>query len=242
MTNEHEIIHMVCAAKEDVGLADELIRSYLPFIRSEASKFMNRPCSEQDDENSIAMIAFHEAILGYEKRRGAFLPYAAMLIRSRLIDYQRRENRHRGQLSLDEERGEDGETIMDTLATADDPFELSATREATAQEIGELSHVMTDFQVNFSDVADYAPKQERTLEACAQVIRYAAEHKELLDELLRTHKLPMAELVRGTGVERKTLERHRKYILAMLLIQTNGYEIIRGHLRRMLDKEGGARA
>ena len=45
-----------------------------------------------------------------------------------------------------------------------------------------------------------------------------------------------------SGVERKTLERHRKYILAMLLIQTNGYEIIRGHLRHVLRRRGGLTA
>jgi RNA polymerase sigma factor len=52
----------------------------------------------------------------------------------------------------------------------------------------------------------------------------------------------MTKLVLGSGVERKTLERHRKYVLAMLLIQTNGYEIIRGHLRRVLKQRGGVSA
>ena len=99
--------------------------------------------------------------------------------------------------------------------------------------------MMAQFDVSFSDVADNCPRQERTLEACAKAIRYAGENKRLLDELLRTKKLPLAQLVQGSGVERKTLERHRKYILAMLLIQTNGYEIIRGHLYHVL-KKGGA--
>ena len=78
------------------------------------------------------------------------------------------------------------------------------------------------------------------MDACASAIRFAAENKYLLDELLRTKKLPMAQLVLGCGAERKTLERHRKYILAMLLIQTNGYEMIRGHLRHVLKGKGGS--
>ena len=241
MKQEHQIVKMVCAAKGDTQLADELIRSYLPFIRAEAAKFMGRTCTEEDDENSIAMMAFYEAVMGYEKGRGAFLPYAAMTIRSRLIDESRRESRHRRQLSLEEETGE-GRTLLDSLSLSEDPYELSANREATAQEIGELSGVMSRFQVSFADVADHAPRQERTLAACKRAIRYAGEHKELLDELLHTGRLPLAALVKGSGVERKTLERHRKYILAMLLIQTNGYEIIRGHLRHLLREEGGEQA
>ena len=76
------------------------------------------------------------------------------------------------------------------------------------------------------------------MDTCLMAIRYAMENRWLLEELLRTKKLPLAELVSGGGCDRKTLERHRKYVLAMLVIQTNGYEIIRGHLRHVWKKGG----
>lgn len=241
MQNEHQIIKRVYAAKEDMRCAEDLIRDYLPFIRAEAAKSMGGLCTEQDDEYSIAMIAFHEAILGYQKERGNFLSYAALLIRSRIIDYQRKEARHQGHLSLHIPSGEDDRVLMDQLADNHDHYETAATREATRQEIEELASILAQFGVSFSDVADNCPKQERTLAACAAAIRYAGSSPSLLAQLLKTKKLPLGELVTGSGAERKTLERHRKYILAMLLIQTNGYEIIRGHLRHILKrKEAGA--
>ena len=239
MQKDHRIIKAVYGAKKDPRKADELIRSYIPFIRSEAAKCISRVCTEQDDEYSIAMIAFHEAILGYEQERGAFLGYASMLIKSRIIDYQRREARHQGQVSIYAESGEDDRTILDEMADGRDHYEEAVNLEATKQEIAELSAVMARFGVSFSDVADHSPRQERTLEACTRAIRWAAGDELLLEELLRTGKLPMARLVQGSGAERKTLERHRKYILAMLLIQTNGYEIIRGHLRHVFKGKGG---
>ena len=101
MHEEMGILEQVNLAKESVQAADRLIGDYLPFIRSETAKFLKRPPREEDDELSIAMIAFHEAIGGYQPRRGSFLKYAALLIRSRLIDYERKERRHRGHLSLD---------------------------------------------------------------------------------------------------------------------------------------------
>lgn len=239
MQKEYQIVKQVYAAKESMQATDDLIRAYIPFIRAEASKFLSRICTEQDDEFSIAMIAFHEAVRGYEKDRGAFLNYASMVIRSRLTDYRRKESRHYGKLSLDQENGDEGGTLMETLADNSDPIEESVNLDATKQEIEELSAVMAEFGVSFSDVADNSPKQDRTLAACKRAIRYAAENTHLLDELLKTKKLPLAQLVLGSGAERKTLERHRKYILAMLLIQTNGYEIIREHLKYIFHAKGG---
>ena len=80
MKNEHELSGQVYEAKEDMEAADRLIGAYLPFIRSETAKFLGRPPQEgHDDELSIAMIAFHEAIQGYSRGRGAFLPDAALV-------------------------------------------------------------------------------------------------------------------------------------------------------------------
>ena len=55
-----------------------------------------------------------------------------------------------------------------------------------------------------------------------------------MEDLLGTRRLPISRLSEGSGVERKTLERHRKYMIALLLIYTNGYEIIRGHLKQVM--------
>ena len=60
----------------------------------------------------------------------------------------------------------------------------------------------------------------------------------MLDRLERTGKLPISDLAEGSGVERKTLERHRKYLVALLLAYTNGFEIIRGHLCRLDAHQG----
>ena len=122
MNDAHKIVEQVYAAKENVRAADDLIRSYLPFIKAETAKFLKRPPIEgQDDELSIAMMAFHEAIGGYSRTRGSFLKYAAMLIRSRLVDYSRREQRHSRVISLDTPVGEDDRALGETLADDRDP-------------------------------------------------------------------------------------------------------------------------
>ena len=240
MQTEHQIVQEVYEAKENNDVADALICRYLPFIRAEASKFLGKICTENEDAYSIAMIAFHEAILGYSRDRGAFLRYAALLIRSRLTDELRREKRHQGILSLDEPTDENGRTLAEQISDEKDIYTQSQNLEATQQEIAELAAVLQTFGVSFADIADQSPKQDRTKETCLAAIRYAMDNRHLLEELLKTKKLPMTELVLGSGSDRKTLERHRKYVLAMLVIQTNGYEIIRGHLCHVWKKGGTA--
>ena len=121
MSEEHQIVSVVYAAKEDVERAEAMLRDYMPFIRSEASKCLSRFCTDQDDALSIAMMAFHEAILGYDKSRGAFLSYAALRIRSRIIDWQRKEARHQGQISLDTAADEEAQPLREQLADERDP-------------------------------------------------------------------------------------------------------------------------
>ena len=113
-------------------------------------------------------------------------------------------------------------------------------RDATRAEIEELSLQMSEFGVTLSDVTDHCPKQQRTLEACQKALWVVRENKTLMENFLRTKRLPIGPMAEGSGTERKTLERHRKYLVALLLVYTNGYEIIRGHLKQVW-KGGAAR-
>ena len=177
------------------------------------------------------MFAFYESILRYQASRGAFLPFAARNIRNRLIDQARVERRHRGHLSLQTPVGEDAEgELGDTLADPEDAPAALEHRLASRQEVEEFGRKLASFGLQYSDVADNCPRQARTLAACRRVLAYARANPALLEKLEQTGRLPMQQLADATGVERKTLERHRKYLVAILLAFTNGYEIIRGHL------------
>ena len=144
-----------------------------------------------------------KAIDGYSRSRGAFLKYAALLIKSRLIDYQRKEQRHKNIISLNTPAGEQDITLGDTLTDGKDLHEESAVRNATREEIKELVRQMREFGVALTDVADNCPKQQRTLNACRRALNYAKENPVLLDELLHKKMLPIAQLAAGSGVGAK---------------------------------------
>ena len=240
MKQEHQIVAQVRAAQNDIQAADALVRSYLPFIRSETAKFLGRfPVEGQDDALSIAMFAFYEAAMAYRRERGAFLQLAAVAIRNRLIDARRRDSRHDGHLSLDAPDGEDGRTLLDKLDTGADLIADHVYRQATREEILEFQKTLAGYGLSLSDVADNCPRQERSMAACHAALARAKEDPALLEELVRTKKLPLKGLSGGSNTARKTLERHRTYMMAILLAYTNGFEIIRGHLMQVAPGKGG---
>lgn len=232
-SDAQQLISRVYQAKTDNQTADRLIADYMPFIRSETAKFLKRTPEPSDDELSIAMFAFYEAINSYAENRGAFLSFAALQIKNRLIDNYRKERRNFGQVSLDAP-DEDQNALLDTIPDTHDAFDESEIREATRQEIEELSAQMNDFGVSMHDVAENSPRQERTIQSCRSAVAYARNHPDILDDFLRTKRVPIGKLAKGAGVERKSLERHRRYLVAVLLICTNGYEILRGHIMQVL--------
>ena len=237
VTLEHAIVQAVYAAKTDTAAADAFVQQYLPFVRAETVRFTRQAIEQgHEDELSIALLAFYEAILSYEKGRGAFLPYAARAIRNRLIDHFRAERRHRGQVSMQASAGEDGRTLADTLPARDE-LDASELRLASRQEIAAFGAQLEQYGICFTDVADNCPRQQRTLGACRRVLDYARSNPALLDRMVQTGRLPMAELAQGSGVDKKTMERHRRYLFAILLAFTNGYEIIRGHLCQLAPRE-----
>ena len=232
---DNSIVDLVYDAKGDSLKIDSLIETYLPFIKSEASKATGKIINSSSDELSIAMIGFHEAVESYSKTRGAFLNYAAVVMKRKLIDYHRREKRHLGHMSLETPMSsEDDITLMDTIAASENPFEDMHMRDATMEEIMHLSEQLSQFDLSLTDIVDNSPKQDKTLSACWKVLSYARETDGVIAEIVRTKKLPITQLSQATGVSKKTLERHRKYLMAIMIIHSNGYEIIRGHLKQVL--------
>ena len=233
MKELQDLVGRVQAARTDPEAADALIRQYMGFIRAETAKFIKRaPIDGQDEELSIAMLAFYEAILGYEQNRGAFLSYASRGIRNRMIDHYRKEKKHAKVISLHAPLQDEDDDIskLDRLEDPKNEIEASHRRAAAREEIEEFEQKLGEFGITFSEIADNCPRQERTLASCQRVLAAAKLHPEIFDILLESKKLPISSLAEKSGTDKKTLERHRKYLIAVLLAFTNGYEIIRGHL------------
>ena len=68
---------------------------------------------------------------------------------------------------------------------------------------------------------------------------YMINDSRLMENFLKTRKIPITEISKNTKVDKKTLERHRKYLVAITLAYTNGYDIIRNHIKGINPKKEG---
>ena len=122
---------------------DKLIQDYMAFIVKTVSSITGRYVSvENDDELSIALIAFKEAIDKYEESRGSFSSFAKLVISSRVKNYLIKENRNNKVESIEalKDKGIDISEVAETVVEESD--ELS-------NEIGKLKNEIEAFGFTF---------------------------------------------------------------------------------------------
>ncbi|MFZ5640035.1 MAG: RNA polymerase sigma factor SigI [Bacillota bacterium] len=227
------------AKKGNHWAREELIKNFTPFVLKVTSKVSGRYVRlGEDDEVSIGLMAFNEAIDCYDNTKNmAFLSFAETVMRRRLIDYYRKElpNSRNVPLSTFESDDDDNrESIMYHIEARQSTMvhtegNLAAERK---EEILAYNRELQEYGITFAELVEISPKHEdarlRAMEAAALI----AQDRELADYLKRKKELPLKVLSNKVDTSRKTLERQRKYIIAVALILINDY----GHLRQYIQK------
>lgn len=194
---------------------EELVERHRHFILSTASTCCKRRVDWSDDAASIALMAFNEAIDAYEKNRGVPFPaFVRLVIRSRIADYFRKEGRKAAE-SL-EELAASGDSAV--AAVAYERFTEEEMVRERREEIKRYNDLLREFGLSFRQLADDSPKHRDTRANFLRAARALAEDEALFRRLLQRKRVPIKELAVATGVPRKTLERGRRYILAVSLI------------------------
>ncbi len=228
---------LVAAAQAGDGQARErLIREQTPLVLRVASRLCGRYLrAGRDDEVSIGLIALNEAVDHYRAESGASFPsFAEMVVRRRLIDHFRREG-HRRETPFSEFEREDGE------GGGGPPLEfaraLEVERDQREQqdrkaEIELFQSLLRPYGVTLADLLRQSPQHADARLRAVAVARAIAENREWSEHLRTKHALPLRQLEeRGDlGVSRKTVERQRKFIIAVAVILMEGLQALRSYL------------
>ncbi len=185
---------------------EKVIEHYRSFIKREAQRICHRYLEwGNDDELSIALMAFNESIDAYRQSKGDSLEkFARVVIRRRLIDYFRQS---------DSQSVLCGEEIISQI-TVEEDWER-CEREEEIRKYGEL---LSRFNISFQYLARVQPKHRKTRERLRQVAKTLADCEELMMKLYRSGMLPKNELCKRTGVTSRMLDRGRAYVIALALL------------------------
>jgi len=220
MSKERSLRQALAAARSgDPAARDELIKSHLDFI----ARVSSQTCKKylhwgNDDELSIAQVAFNEAIDKFKPGRGAsFHSYARKVIHSRLVDYIRKESRH-SHLSLTPVNPGDEELNRHDVSASTELYLESQQQALLAAVVEDYVNALKQYSVTLDELVKISPKHRDSKETLQQVALCLASEPELMEYLKRHKLLPIKKLEQLTGVKRRVLEKGRKYTIALALI------------------------
>lgn len=204
------------------------------FIIGCANRFTKRFITKSDDEWSIALIAFSNAMDTYDAEKGNFQSYARLLIERRLTDYVRSQARFSSEQSTEPyvfegnvDENSDNSAYQLHIVRATSTSDENPIRD----EILALNEILATYDITFMDLTSCSPKAEKTKNACFQAITYMKEHPLLVEKMRDTKMFPMKNITENTKLPRKILERHRKYIITATEILCNDLPLLQEYIK-----------
>lgn len=192
---------------------DDIYEDIMPFCLRVCSRTCGRYIDSSDEEASIARLALIEAFEKYNPKRGSMLLYLGFVIKNRIIDFKRSEDRRLIPLSALQRDDQEQYEIIDDVTVEGIIDDLSRQ-----QDIERFRRMLEEFGICFEDLAKSSPKQTKTLRASRQIARAIAESKEMTQYLQDKKMVPVRMLEKRMPLNRKLVDRYRKFIIASALI------------------------
>jgi RNA polymerase sigma factor len=203
-----------------------LITQFKPFIASVIQKRLGKFVEYGvDDELSIGLLAFNEAINTYDINKGKFLSFARLVISNRLIDYFRKQSKFSSAL-ISYDDGEDNTTsgLIDKKSV--ELFAYDSEAEDRKYEIIEYTRELGQWGISFNELVRICPRQDNLRNEYIRIAILISRDKTLLDELYRTKRLPIKMLEKKLPIHRKKIERGRIYIIALVVAIIKKYSFL----------------
>jgi RNA polymerase sigma factor len=224
----------------DSKLRDDVIHAYKPFIAKAVSSICKRYISESDDEFSIGLIAFNEAIEKFSSEKGnSLLSFADILIKRKVIDYIRQQARASQNVSVNfeseylEEEGARS-TIENEISIED--YRKRTEEQQRRDEIVQFQQILLEFGLSFDDIVQQSPKHADARKNAIEIAKTIIDNEELKQQLLDKKRLPIKQLEKLVSLSRKTIERNRKYIIAISLVFIGDYVYLREYIKGVLEE------
>jgi RNA polymerase sigma factor len=207
------------AAKKDKRILNTLLHNYMPFIKKCVGGVFFKGQSKADNLTE-AMLAFAHSVQTYNPEQGAFIQYAATVIKNRLIDSARKE------LSLQKRffvfsawtNAENKKWEADVSFRT---YYQSEEEENLRFEIAAVNREFSQWGFSWETLLKKCPKQERSRRLASRAAEAVRQDAVLLADTLKTRRLPVSRL--SEIFPRKALEKYRQYIAALIILSQGDY-------------------
>ncbi|MBM6618119.1 RNA polymerase sigma factor SigI [Bacillus suaedaesalsae] len=222
--------------KGDTVLQNELINQYKPFIAKTVSQVCKRYINEQDDEFSIGLMAFHESIEKYSTEKGSsLLSFAELIIKRRVIDFIRKESKqHSVKLDTNVDDEESIQNKYEVKVSVED-FQKKLEQDHRKDEILHYQTILKQFDLTFQDLVEQSPKHADARENAMKVAYTVIQNPNFKKVLFEKKRLPIKDLEKHVDVSRKTIERNRKYIIAVCIIMASEYVYLKEYVKGVMN-------
>lgn len=204
---------------------NELIDKHIPFIIKSISDATGRYVScENDEELSVGLLGFHEAIERYDNEKGHFLSFAKLVIGSRIKNYLKGENKHQHS-SLEE--------LLDKgLEIKDEYLEQKEDNSILVEEINMLKAEISSFGFTLEDLANEAPKQQATRKNAISLSEEISKDEEFTSFMYVKKRLPIKRIVLKFSVTEKVIKRSKKFIISVVIIIDKNFSALKNWIRK----------
>ena len=214
----------------DILLRNKFIDDYKPFILKCVSQLVGeRNNLVQSDEYSIALIAFNEAIESYNSdKKTMFISFSKQVIKRRLIDYLRSTKKNNITVPFSYFSDNDSSSFEEKYLY-DDSSDYSSEFD-TKEEIKNLELKIYEYKMTIEDLIDCSPKHRDTRILCLNVAKVITENDSLYQLFMKKKILPYKELSEHISQCRRTLEKNRKFIIAMVFVLKSDLDILKRYI------------
>lgn len=209
---------------------DSFIENNKNFIYVMAYKVCKRKLDwTNDEELSIALIAFNNACDKYSEEKGNFFSFASVIIKNALIDFFRKAN-NTPYLTFDNSSEDNKEDYIDYKISIDN-YQIETENKKRAEEIALFSQELANYKLSFSALVESSPSHVDTRNNLLNLAIACSKDNNLLDYIKNKKLLPIAQIALLTSTKKKYLEKWRRYLLTLILIlSTEEYPYIKSYL------------
>lgn len=217
----------------DKFLKNKFISDYRPFILKSISQLSGKFIDvENSEEYSVGLLAFNEAIDSYnEDKKCSFVKFSQQVIKRRLIDYKRSTSKNSKVLPFsyfESTKNVDFEERYMEAASPDHIYNFEVREEFKSFVVK-----LKEYDMSLHDLVSSTPKHKDTRSMCIKIAKIISGDNELYTKMNLKKTIPFKDLMKNIDVSQRTVERNRRYIIALTLIIKSELEVLKNYIKNL---------